>query len=185
MYKKPSLLDNRPLDYARGLMAVMKKQTAEVFEQKPKNFHPKVEVASCFLEMDGRLLLLEESLEKLEKGKWGVPAGKIEPNETPEDSARRELFEETGILVEHDSQIQSFGALYIRKPKMDYTFHLFKIHLTSLPNVHLSTEHQNYKWASLEDIEKIPLMAAAKEVLRIFRIRCQNYNRSITSRKLE
>ncbi len=34
---------------------------------------------------------------------WSFPKGHIEPNETPEETARREVFEETGITVEIDT----------------------------------------------------------------------------------
>lgn len=31
---------------------------------------------------------------------WSLPKGKLEPGETPEEAARREIAEETGVLVE-------------------------------------------------------------------------------------
>ena len=34
------------------------------------------------------------------KGKWCFPAGKIEPGETPEEAAKRETAEETGLTIE-------------------------------------------------------------------------------------
>lgn len=34
------------------------------------------------------------------KGLWHVPAGKLEPDETPEEAVKREVFEETGLEVE-------------------------------------------------------------------------------------
>lgn len=52
-------------------------------------------VAILVHDNDGRLLL-----QKKANGEgWSLPAGAIEPGETPEDAARRELFEETGRMA--------------------------------------------------------------------------------------
>ena len=141
----------------------------EIFEKEPEMFSPQVQVAACYLELDNKLLLLQRALDNSEPGKWGVPAEKMEENETPENAAKRELFEETGISLDRLSQIQSLGSLYIRKPEIDYIFHLFEIQLYRIPDVHLSDEHQSYKWASLNDLEKMPLMAGARQALQYYR----------------
>ena len=39
---------------------------------------------------------------------WEVPAGKLEPNEQPEESARRELREETGFVAGNISLVHDF-----------------------------------------------------------------------------
>lgn len=138
--------------------------SVEVFDKKPENFHPKVEVAACYIEIDGALLLLQCGHSKKEVGFWGIPAGKIEQNETPEQAARRELFEETGIQTTQTFHL--FGVLYIRKPEIDYIFHLFKIHFETRPPISLSDEHLSYKWVCLKELEQIELMVAAKELLK-------------------
>lgn len=33
---------------------------------------------------------------------WGLPAGSIELNESPENAAKREVFEETGLMIKTD-----------------------------------------------------------------------------------
>jgi 8-oxo-dGTP pyrophosphatase MutT (NUDIX family) len=149
-------------------MSELTPKHVEVHEIKPEDFKAIAQVAACYLEVDGHLLLLECSALKPEAGKWGVPAGKIEANELPEDAARRELFEETGIQLQH-SCLQSLGALYIRKPEVDYVYHLFKITLHSRPEVQLSNEHLTYLWAKAEDLESLPLMDGAKKVLDKYR----------------
>ena len=52
----------------------------EVYETKPLDFKSIVDVAACYIEIDGRCLFLERAHGKLEERKWGVPAGKREEN---------------------------------------------------------------------------------------------------------
>ncbi|MBS0652719.1 MAG: NUDIX hydrolase [Verrucomicrobia bacterium] len=141
----------------------------EVFEKQPEGFVPKVEVAACYVEIDGRILLLQVGDHKSEPGKWGVPAGKKESGETIENTAQRELFEETGILVSSSAHVEHVGALYLRKPEVDYVYHMFRVRLHEIPVVQLSAEHQGYIWASAQEVDQMPLMAGAKEALEKFR----------------
>lgn len=145
------------------------KKFLQIFEKKPADFNSKVEVVACYLEIDGKLLLLQRAFNKAEGGTWGIPAGKIENNETQENAAIRELFEETGISLNSHSKMRCLGSLYIRKPEVDYVYHQYKIQLDKVPVVHLSEEHQSYKWATSKDLEELPLMAGAIEVLQRYR----------------
>ena len=141
----------------------------EVYDQAPKDFCPQVEIAACYLEIEDKVLLLQCGAHKSEAGKWGVPAGKIEQGETPQQAAIRELFEETGIVAEPPSQIHYVGRLYMRKPTLDYVYHLFQVTLDLVPAVCLSLEHLDYKWASMRDWTEVPLMVGAKEGIDCYR----------------
>ena len=46
---------------------------------------------------DPRILLLRQFRHATEGSIWEIPAGRLEPGETPEVCARRELAEETGM----------------------------------------------------------------------------------------
>lgn len=141
----------------------------EIYEKAPFDFSPKIEASACYIEIDSKILLLQLATHKSESGKWGVPAGKLEKNETAQNAAIRELFEETGISLRQSSQIQSLGSLFIRKPGIDYVYHLFRVHLNQIPDLRLSDEHQDYRWASTKDLEELPLMAGAKQALDHYR----------------
>jgi len=38
------------------------------------------------------------SIDPARKSHWGIPKGRIDPGENPEDAAKREFFEETGLM---------------------------------------------------------------------------------------
>jgi len=62
----------------------------------------------CFLVKDNKILLLKKSKELFGGGKWNAPGGKIRDGETPEEGAKREFFEETGMEAKY---LEKIGTL--------------------------------------------------------------------------
>jgi 8-oxo-dGTP pyrophosphatase MutT (NUDIX family) len=141
----------------------------KVSDQKPLNFQPKMEASACYLELDNHILFIQQGKDKTDEGRWGVPAGKLEQGESPEMAAKRELFEETGIPIQSPSQFLYLGTLYVRKPDLDYIYHMFTIHLDQRPPIRLSFEHSNYRWVKTEDLKNLPLRPGVKEALQYYR----------------
>ncbi|WP_043454533.1 NUDIX hydrolase [Streptomyces fulvoviolaceus] len=57
--------------------------------------------AAVVMDDEGRVLLVRRSeTETFLPGVWGVPCGKLDPDESAADGALRELKEETGLLGE-------------------------------------------------------------------------------------
>jgi 8-oxo-dGTP diphosphatase len=55
-------------------------------------------LAAAILVHEDRVLLVRRSItERFLPGVWGVPCGKVEPGEKPDEAAIRELREETGL----------------------------------------------------------------------------------------
>lgn len=56
----------------------------------------KLSALSLVTRLDGHVLAVWN---RNHKG-WGLPGGKVEPGESPRDTQRRELFEETGLSTD-------------------------------------------------------------------------------------
>ncbi|KAF3362789.1 putative Nudix hydrolase yvcI [Chlamydiales bacterium STE3] len=138
-------------------------KAVEIFEQKPLNFEPQVEVSAAYIKAQDKYLFMQLSQAKVEYNKWGVPAGKCEPFEKAEEGLKRELYEETGIKLSEMMALKALGALYIEKPNFRYTYHLFEISCDKIPDVQISEEHISFKWVSEEEVKDLDLMCCARE----------------------
>ena len=65
-------------------------------------------VAILPLTADGRVLLLRQYHHAISRALLGVPAGTLEPGEPPAETARRELFEETGYEAGRITELVDF-----------------------------------------------------------------------------
>lgn len=90
-------------------------------EQCPKGKETELRFVVIVCEMDGKWLYCRHK----KRNTWEVPGGHIEVGETPEQAARRELYEETGAAeyrlfdlgvycVEREGD-ESFGALFFAR----------------------------------------------------------------------
>ncbi|RUL55100.1 NUDIX hydrolase [Lysinibacillus antri] len=59
---------------------------------------------------EGKLILVEQYRKALERSIIEIPAGKLEPGEAPEVTARRELEEETGLGCHTLTYLQTFAT---------------------------------------------------------------------------
>ncbi|MFD2445931.1 NUDIX hydrolase [Bacillus sp. CGMCC 1.16607] len=71
---------------------------------------------------DGRIVMVEQYRKALERTLVEIPAGKLEKGENPEDSAKRELEEETGYGCENLEWLISF---YTSPGFADEIIHLY------------------------------------------------------------
>jgi ADP-ribose pyrophosphatase YjhB (NUDIX family) len=67
-------------------------------------------VGALIFDDDKRILLIERGGEPL-KGWWSLPGGVLETGETLADGVRREVREETGLIVEPEQMIEVFERI--------------------------------------------------------------------------
>src|SRR2546427_10694568 len=64
-----------------------------------------IQATLCFILHDSRVLLLKKNPGLFGAGKWNAPGGKVQPHETAEHCAIREVHEETGLEVRKPRKI--------------------------------------------------------------------------------
>ena len=86
------------------------------------------EVALVLLVDPSGAVLLQHRDENAVAGKnqWSLPGGHLEPGETPEEAARRELLEETGLTADALQPFWSGPRPYEAGYPHTVTFHVFR-----------------------------------------------------------
>ena len=97
---------------------------------------------------DGRMLLLLRPT-----GTWEPPAGRLQPGESLEEGAIRELYEETGMLVSPGRIIATWVG---NAPSGRRLASITYAGRTSGGEVALSDEHLDYRWVTLDEWMALP-----------------------------
>ncbi len=96
----------------------------------------------------GRILLLRRK-----DGIWEFPGGGVDWGEQPEDSAIRELREETGISVQKPLRYLGItSATYKKGENEKHSIYLVYSAETDNDIVQLSGEHDEYRWLSKTEL---------------------------------
>jgi 8-oxo-dGTP pyrophosphatase MutT (NUDIX family) len=137
-------------------------------KEKPVDFAKRYDIVGCFIEHDGKFLLLRRQPHKANGGKWGLPAGKVDAGETTLQAVLRETVEETGIKLP-ETDVTYFDSLYVRDGDFDIEWHMFGAAFESLPVVHLSEhEHSDFCWVTPLESLQMDLIHDQPESIRLF-----------------
>ncbi len=136
-----------------------------VFSQRPADFSPSAEASGCYIEWDGKVLFLRRCPHKYQGSFWGVPAGKLERQETPIEAVIREVREEIALDIDNGT-LENIGILYVRLPHQDYLFHMFRSVFIDEPSIELHLEeNEEARFVTYAEAIRLPLMVGAKEGL--------------------
>ena len=95
-----------------------------------------------------KFLSIKRAYDDTSAGKWENPGGKKEIGENIVDTLKREVFEETGIEVTNYKLLYASAINEKKNPFMIIGF----LVTTETEEVKLSSEHIEYKWASIEEL---------------------------------
>jgi 8-oxo-dGTP diphosphatase len=118
---------------------------------------------------NSELLLLKRSkASKFGPGLWGFPAGHIDPGESPEECALRELKEEIGPVFTI-VDLSSMGP--VRDSYYGGIYEIYLFHRRWLNgDVKLNHEHTAFAWVRREKYKDYPVMDGIDEDIRYFNI---------------
>jgi len=119
---------------------------------------PHVRAAVVVLSHRGRWLVQRRPARQLLGGLWEFPGGRIEPGETPQAAARRELLEETGLRA---------GALHargvVRHAYSHFTVELHVFEGTLGPGS-VPPQSGARRWVRPADLGRLPLPKATEKI---------------------
>ncbi len=84
--------------------------------------------AVVIIQNDNQQILLQHRRD----GNWGLPGGLMEPGESLEDTATREVYEETGFRIERLTMLELFSGpdLYLKLSNGDELFSVTALYLS-------------------------------------------------------
>ena len=121
-----------------------------------------IEVCAAIIINNNKILLTQRGYGEY-KDKWEFPGGKIEENETKEETIIREIKEELDASIKVEK--------FLTKVEYDYTSFYLKMNvfITSLTSSHLLfKEHESYKWidvSELNDLDALDLLPADRLII--------------------
>ena len=137
-----------------------------------KNIRSKIGNSILLIPSVGAVILNEKNellLQEKNDNTWSLPAGMIEPNETPKEAIIREVQEETGLVVEPVTVLGVFGGsdfnyTYSNNNEVGYTVILMLCSVKSESGEILDSETKSLKYFCKETMPKLEL-PYPKEVL--------------------
>jgi bis(5'-nucleosidyl)-tetraphosphatase len=101
-------------------------------------------------------------------GHWDFPKGKIEPGETEQEAAQRELHEETGLTAQLDDTFkQSVSYIFLdQQKKLTTKTVYFFVGKAMNSDVQLSDEHTNFQWLTYQQALERLTYDNAKNILK-------------------
>lgn len=119
----------------------------------------------CYLEQDGRYLMLHRVRKAHDENhdKWIGVGGKFEDRESPEDCARREVLEETGLTL---TDYRYCGIITFVSDQWETEYmHLF--HATGFTGALRECDEGVLEWVPIKQINALPAWEGDKIFLRL------------------
>ena len=176
--KVPSINDKNVVEtsdfvkkwYESGLKTVRTDYAHETLMPDANSMRPAAAVAIID---DDRILMLK----RMDNGKWTLPGGTMELNESLIDCAVREVREETGLNVKVTDVIGTYTDPDIRIEYSDgevrREFTIVYYGIASNSDVIIDDESSTYAWIPVSEVERYPMAKSqqkrVRDVLRFYK----------------
>jgi 8-oxo-dGTP diphosphatase len=105
----------------------------------------RIPVLAAVVERTGKWLLCQRPIEKRHGGLWEFPGGKLEPGESLDGAARRELLEELGV------EVTAVGPILFQKQDPGSRFEIVFV-AVSIRGEPAAIEHPEIAWLGRQEI---------------------------------
>lgn len=125
-------------------------------------------IVTCFITNENKILILKRSDKvKSMKGLWAGVSGIIERDEHPLVRAKREIFEEVGLLEEQIRLLKSEKEMRIVSPQYkNHEWLVFPfLFSTENPTIKLNWENSDYRWISVDEMKNYETVPSLDKVL--------------------
>ena len=100
-----------------------------------------------------KFLLLKRSKDRIYENLWQGVTGKIEDNESPWETAIRELYEETGLKPHKAFVVDYVSKFYEHDKGRINLIPVFAVEVKE-KEINLSKEHSRYQWLNYKNAKK-------------------------------
>lgn len=118
----------------------------------------------CYVRKNEKTLMLHRVKKQndIHEGKWNGLGGKMEPGETPEECARREVFEEAGLIV-HELIFK--GILTFPLFAHDEDWYAFVFTTDDFEGELIDSVEGNLRWIETERLPELELWEGDRQFL--------------------
>jgi ADP-ribose pyrophosphatase YjhB (NUDIX family) len=116
----------------------------------------------------GRVVLVKRGKAPL-LGEWSIPGGMLELGETMRQGAKREAFEETGLVVRATELLGVFDRVVLDdEQRCQYHYVLIDFLCERISgDLCAAGDAADARWFTMEEIDKLPLAKDTADVIRL------------------
>jgi ADP-ribose pyrophosphatase YjhB (NUDIX family) len=125
---------------------------------------PVVAIRAIARDSKGRILLLRRANSEYGEGKWCLPGGKLDYNDTPEHTVEKELQEETNLAAENIEFLFYQNSPPVQTGKMHCVNLYFRC--SCKDDIRLNEESSEYVWVEPKDAARYQPVFGAMEAIQ-------------------